>query len=360
MKSVVLCYTSLALQDLSRDDPMRGDIQEIRRAADRAVELTRQLLAFSRQQMLQPRVVELGKVVAESEKMLRRLLGEDVELALFVGRSRGRVSADPSQLDQIVINLVVNARDAMPSGGKLTIDVDDVELDAAYVANIPGLAPGRYVLLAVTDSGTGMDAATRERIFEPFFTTKEAGKGTGLGLATVFGIVKQSLGHIHVYSELGIGTTFKIYLPATESDLDLPSPALPEPVTLRGQETILLVEDDRQVRQVNRAILHRQGYTVLDAANAGEALIVSEKHAGPIALLLTDVVMPHMSGRELASRLAAQRKDLRVLYVSGYTENAVVRHGVLDPGIAFLAKPLTPGALLRKVREVLDAEAPVR
>ncbi|MBL8787650.1 MAG: response regulator, partial [Deltaproteobacteria bacterium] len=208
MMSVVLCYTSLALQDLSRDDPMRGDIQEIRRAADRAVELTRQLLAFSRQQMLQPRVVELGKVVAESEKMLRRLLGEDVELALFVARSRGRVSADPSQLDQIVINLVVNARDAMPSGGKLTIDVDDVELDAAYVANIPGLAPGRYVLLAVTDSGTGMDAATRERIFEPFFTTKEAGKGTGLGLATVFGIVKQSLGHIHVYSELGIGTTF--------------------------------------------------------------------------------------------------------------------------------------------------------
>ncbi|MES1187891.1 MAG: response regulator [Myxococcales bacterium] len=355
--SVVLTYSIFIHEQLSENDPLRADIEQVHRAGERATDLVRQLLAFSRRQMLEPRKLDLCQLVLGMEKMLRRLLGEGVDLALFADEMPGSIEADPTQIEQIVMNLVVNARDAMPSGGKLTIEVGSVVLDAAYVATHSEVSAGSYMMLAITDTGMGMTAAVREHIFEPFFTTKGTGKGTGLGLSTVFGIVKQSHGHIWVYSEPGHGTTFKVYFPQVQGTARSATATATAtvPPTLTGNETILLVEDDEQVRDMLCLLLRRHGYDVLDAQNGGEAFLISEQHSGKIHLLLTDVVMPRMNGQQLAKRLQPVRPDMKVLFMSGYTDNAVVHQGVLAADVAFLQKPVTPNALLRKAREVLDA-----
>jgi two-component system cell cycle sensor histidine kinase/response regulator CckA len=350
--SVILSYSSLVMDELEPGAPMHADLSEVFKAGERAADLTHQLLAFSRRQILQPRVLDVGHVVSGMEKMLRRVLGEDIELVLHRQPDLGHVNADPTQIEQIVMNLAVNARDAMPRGGKLSIEVATVELVSGGALG-GDVKSGFYVMLAVTDSGTGMSAETRDRIFEPFFTTKEPGKGTGLGLSTVFGIAKQSHGHVWVYSELGRGTTFKIYLPCVDQELAAVADEKDDSASFRGTETILLVEDDDAVRSAAHAVLQRHGYCVLDAQNAGEAFLVAEAHHGTIHLLLTDVVMPRVSGRELAERLRPHRLDMRVLYMSGYTATAIVHQGVLDAGIAYLPKPFTPNALLQKIRAVL-------
>jgi signal transduction histidine kinase len=352
--SVILGYGLSVLDEIKDLDPLREDIFEMVRAGERASDLTRQLLAFSRQQVLAPRVLDLNHSLRDCEKMLRRLLGADIELVVRCSRDLGKVRADPGQIEQVIMNLVINARDAMPDGGKLTLETSNVVLDAGYVSEHFGTASGPYVLLAVSDTGVGMDRETQARIFEPFFTTKDVGKGTGLGLSTVFGIIKQSGGSIWVYSEPGGGTTFKIYLPQV-SDAQEDARVAAPPAVLTGSETILLVEDQDEVRRVAHRILTRFGYHVIEARNAGEALLTCEQHPRPIQLLLTDVVMPLLGGRELAERLLAIRPDLKVLFMSGYTENAVVHHGILDGGLEYVQKPLVPEALARRVREVLDA-----
>jgi len=353
--TVILSYADMALESLKPGDPLRDDMIGIRGAGHRATALTKQLLAFSRQQVLQPRVINLHDIVSGLKAMLPRLLGEDIELMVAEVSGLGSVLADPGQIEQVVMNLAVNARDAMPDGGKLAIATSNVVLDAAHVGRV-GCRPGSYVMLRMSDTGTGMDAATLARMFEPFFTTKQTGKGTGLGLATVFGIVEQSGGHIEVSSELGQGTAFEIYFPRTE-EVTGPSRSLRPPRVLRGSETILLVEDEELVRAVGCAILRRNGYTILEASNGGEAFLIAKDFAGTIDLLLTDVVMPRMNGRKLAEQLALERPTMKVLFASGYTDDAIVHHGVLNAGVAFLQKPFTPDSLLRRVREVLDSDA---
>ncbi len=353
--TVIVSYCDLMLEDLAAGDPKRADLGEIRKAADGAAALTRQLLAFSRQQVLEPRVMDLKATIASTEKLLVRLIGEDIRLTTSLAPDLGAVRADPGQLGQIIINLAVNARDAMPAGGRLTIEAANVEMDEAYVRGHAPAGPGRYVMLALSDTGIGMDEQTQARIFEPFFTTKGVGKGTGLGLATVYGIVKQSGGFIWVYSEPGRGTTFKVYLPRVDEPAEAAAAPAVQAEPRRGAETVLVVEDAASVRVVTRQVLERYGYTVLEAPDGETALHLAAKHPGPIHLLLTDVVMPGLSGRQLVEQLARLRPDMKALYTSGYAANAIAHHGILESGIAYLAKPFTPETLARRVREVLDA-----
>ena len=350
--SVVLCYADIIVADLKPGDPLRADVEEIRLAATRAADLTRQLLAFSRQQVLAPRIIDLNQVVVGMSNMLRRLLGADVDLEVLPSANLWNVKADPGQMEQVLMNLVVNARDAMPSGGKLTIETKNFELLASDADTHHDVAPGSYVVLAITDNGIGMSSETQEQIFEPFFTTKH--KGSGLGLSTVFGIVRQSGGQIWVDSAPGVGTTFKVFLPKTAGTTELRPSDRPPSLSGGGTETILLVEDDEQVRVVASGILRRIGYRVLEAPNGGEALLLCEQHEGTIDLLLTDVVLPRMSGRELSERLAVLRSNMKVLFVSGYTDDSAMRHGVPDSEVAYLQKPFTPATLTKKIREVLD------
>jgi PAS domain S-box-containing protein len=348
--TVMTGYSEQLLDRLDVHDPLRRKAEAIRSAAERAAALTQQLLAFSRRQMRQPRVLELNEAVVRMDRLLRRLIGEDIELL-------SRVKADPLHLEQVLMNLAVNARDAMPRGGTLTLETATVTFDGAHLGGHPQMPPGDYVLLAVSDSGCGMDEETKKRLFEPFFTTKEQGKGTGLGLSTVYGIVKQNGGYIWVYSEPDRGTVFKIYLPlVTEAvdDLALPAPLLKAP---RGTETLLVVEDDSDVRRLLKDTLQHCGYTVLEASNGGEALLFCERYSGAIHALVTDVVMPHMDGYEVADRLRAIRPGMRMLFISGYTEHVASRQGRTRVEDAFLAKPFTPDALARKIREVLAYSA---
>jgi len=352
--SVIQSAASLALGSLEDPGEVRSDLGEIQLAAERASRLTRQLLAFGRRQLLEPRVIELNEVLLASREMLVRMIGEDITLEYVQGAGLGRVKVDVGQLEQVVLNLVVNARDAMPRGGRLTIETANVVFDAAYGETHPDVKPGPHVMLAVSDTGVGMDRATIERAFEPFFTTKEQGKGTGLGLSTVFGIVKQSGGSIFAYSEPGRGATFKLYFPRADERRVASETRLPAVSNHARGETVLVAEDDEQVRAVIRRVLVRAGYQVLEARSGGDALAVAERYEGHIDLLVSDVVMPEMGGPELGGALRGRRPDLRLLYMSGYTDDAVVRHGLLEGEVAFLQKPITPDLLLRKVRETLD------
>lgn len=351
--TIINGYSDLIHDQVPGDSPVREFLGEIQHAGERATALTRQLLAFSRKQVLEPKVLILNTVVADTERMLKRLIGEDVTVTAVLAVDLGHVKADPGQIEQVIINLAVNARDAMPQGGRLTIETANAELDATYTQAHPDLRPGPYVLLSLTDTGTGMDAATKARIFEPFFTTKPAGKGTGLGLATVFGIIKQSGGHLAVYTEVGRGTTFKIYLPRVEPAAGSGVVAPRKPRGTQGTQTVLLAEDEPALRALASRILGGHGYRVMEASDGESALSVAEAFRGEIDLLVTDVVMPGMSGRQLAERLVAARPAVRVLYVSGYTDDAVVRHGILQAETPFLQKPFTPAALIQKVAEVL-------
>lgn len=351
-------YTELIALDLAPTHHAQPDLEQVKAAVDRAASLTRQLLAFSRPQILQPQILDLNRVLRRVEALLRRVIGENIALVMNLQSSMACVNADPSQIEQVVINLAVNARDAMPTGGRLTIETAEVELNEAYVVRHRGAAGGRHVMIAVTDTGVGMDEATQRRLFEPFFTTKPTGRGTGLGLATVYAIVKQSRGSVWVDSELGRGSVFKIYLPATAAPAetldDSRSPDRPS----TGTETVLVVEDQEEVRAVIAATLQRHGYSVLLASDANDAIAASRNHSGPIHLVLSDVVLPSLSGRDLARQLLVDHPDVRVLYMSGYTDDAIVHHGVLGPGLAFIQKSFTGNALLQEIRNVLDGPRP--
>jgi len=353
--TIIKGYAELALQRTGIPQELRADVQQIENASERASTLIRQLLAFSRRQVLQPKILDLNAIVLGLDKLLGRLMGEHIEMVTRCGANVGHVKADPAQVEQVIMNLVVNARDAMPKGGRLTVETVDVELDSTHARDHVTVKPGPYVMLAVSDSGIGMSPETVAHIFEPFYTTKESGQGTGLGLSTVYGIVKQSGGYIWVYSELGKGSTFKVYLPRVAEQMEAKLEAVEQPAAGKGSETILLVEDEEAVRELASRILSAKGYSVVAAKSVREAEQFSEKHAAKIDLLLTDIIMPGTSGRELAQRIAARNPKTRVLYMSGYTDNVLAQGGVLETGLAFLQKPFTPGALVQKVREVLDS-----
>lgn len=350
-------YSDLTLRRLEEGHPLRRNIEEIKKAGDRAATLTRQLLAFSRKQMMQPKVLDLNAVVVEMFKMLQRLIGEDIDLLSSLDANLGQIKADPGQLQQVLMNLCVNARDAMPRGGKLTLKTCNIYIDEEYAQRHVSVQPGDYVLLSVSDTGCGMDAQTEERIFEPFFTTKEQGKGTGLGLSTVYGIVKQSGGNIWVYSEVERGTTFKIYLPRFDKVVEKVAEKKAEEIPSRGSETVLLVEDEEVVRNLTSEALSESGYHVLEARDTSHAVSLCQQFEGEIHLMLSDVVMPQMSGRVLADVVAPVRPQMRVLFMSGYTDDHIVHHGMLEEGMNFIEKPFTASLLAKKVRDVLDAPA---
>ncbi len=354
MLAVIIANAELALEQVAPSEPLYDELQEILQAARRSAEITRQLLAFARKQVISPEVLDLNETVEVMLKMLRRLIGEDIDLAWLPGAGVCPVKVDPFQIDQVLANLCVNARDAIAGVGKVTIETGNVAFDEAYCAEHPGFAPGEYVVLAVSDDGGGMDKETLDQLFEPFFTTKEMGRGIGLGLATVYGIVKQNNGFINVYSEPGQGATFKIYLPRHAAKVEgkrREGPAAPE---VRGSETILLVEDEPAMLRTTTLILERQGYTVLAASTPGEAIRLAREHADEMHLLMTDVVMPEMNGRDLAKHLLSLYPHLRRLFMSGYPADVIARHGVLDPGVHFIQKPFSMKGLAVKVREALD------
>jgi len=353
--SSIIGYSELALMKLPEESEARAEIETVRTAGEKAEQLTRQLLAFSRKQVLEPRPLDLNETVNSMLKILSRSLGEDIELQFTPNSGPGVVHADSGQMEQVIMNLAVNARDAMPEGGKLMISLSRAHVDTDYVEQNPEAVPGNYAVLTISDTGTGMSAEVREKIFEPFFTTKDKGKGTGLGLATVYGIVKQHGGHVQVYSEPGSGTTFRIYLPLVADEAST-NPESPKTETRHGgSETIFVVDDDRFIRNLILDTLESFGYTLIGAASAEEALQVLQAWNEPVHLLLTDVIMPGMNGRELAEHVMALRPGIRVLYMSGYSGDVIAHRGLLDPDVEYMTKPLTPSRLLKKIREILDA-----
>jgi len=352
--TVIKGFAELSLDELSEEVSLRVNLLEVKRASEQAINLTRQLLAFGRRQIFEMEVVDLNTILQDLEKMLRRIIGEDIEMVIFLDEKLGRVKTDPAQIEQVILNLAVNARDAMPSGGILTIETANAELTEEYTRTHVSITSGSYVMLSVSDTGCGMTPEIKERIFDPFFTTKEKGKGTGLGLSTVYGIVKQSKGNIWVYSEPGKGATFKIYLPRVDESAEELRDKMEIKEVPHGVETILIAEDDKAVRNLAVQALKRQGYSVLEAHDADEVLDLCKQQKGPIHLILTDVVMPQMSGRQLVENIKQVREDFKVLYMSGYTDDAIVHHGVLEKGVNFIPKPFTIDRLARKVREVLD------
>lgn len=353
--TVITGYSVLLLDALDPDNPLHQDLEQIKRASDRATLLTSRLLGFSRKQVVQLKVLDLNAVIAELDKMLRHLIGEDIKVSSVFGKELGRVEADPGQIEQIIMNLAINARDAMPQGGTFSIETANLDADEAFSRQHPDVQPGTYVMLTIGDTGYGMDEETVSHIFEPFFTTKGPDRGTGLGLSTVYGIVEQYGGAIEVDSNPGQGTVFRIYLTRVEEQVESSQPGEYPGASLRGHETVLLVEDEDEVRNLASRVLLQSGYTLLEARNGEEALLMCELHEGSIHLLVTDVVMPGMNGRELSERLVPLQPQVKVIYISGYTDDVVVHHGVSETNSAFLQKPFEPEVLARKVREVLDA-----